>query len=916
MTEKLDSSSLHWHALEVEATLDQLQSSSTGLRTDEASIRLGQTGRNIVKRTHHFQAIKIFARQFQDLLTILLLASVAISWYLKDSQTTIVLAIIITVNVLIGFFEEYKADRVMEGLQKLLKPTAKVMRAGKIQEIDAEDIVPGDIIKLEAGDGVPADIRLISVDGLMSNDYALTGESTPSSCFTQALGETVGLADRSNMVYMGTTIAAGVGEGVVVATGMRTELGKIASLSQEAHAERSPLQKEIAHLAKRITQGTITLTAILIPIAMGAKFGLRESFIFAIGIASAMIPQGLPAEVNVALSQAAGKLAKAKALVKRLTAVETLGATQIICTDKTGTLTKNEMTVTSLFTASEVYKIEGTGFLPQGRVIDSVGDVLSIEKANALSLVADCCVQANNASINPPDGKHASWYSIGDPTEGALITLAQKIAHKEKTVYTRIKEFPFDSDRKRMSVVSQDGQKKYIFCKGSPESVAQISTHILVNGKSVKLSKAHREQITRYSTHQADQAMRNLALAYKEVSTDADQASIDEVESGLTFLAISSMIDPPRDDVAEAMRAARQANMLVTIITGDEARTATAIAEQIGFGGGGEILTTDHQQLTKLSDKDIVKQILTGRAIFARVSPSDKLRIVEALKRAGYVIAVTGDGINDAPALKRADIGVAMGKIGSEVAKDSAEIVLLDDSFHTLVSAIQQGRVIFRNIRKTALSCLTSNTAELTLVLISIGIGALFGLPMAITVTQILAIDLMAELFPLAALGWDPATSNLMSEQPRNPKDHIVNTRAIIDLATSGLVMGGLAYLNFVMVFLVAGEPIASASPIYTQATTVAYVTVALCQFATVLSRRTAPGKSILSKYLFSNWHLWVAFGLSLGGIILITYLPLLSKFIGNASINLAMWVMALVASFFYLILREVVKVKWQLSAS
>jgi Ca2+-transporting ATPase len=390
-----------------------------------------------------------------------------------------------------------------------------------------------------------------------------------------------------------------------------------------------------------------------------------------------------------------------------------------------------------------------------------------------------------------------------------------------------------------------------------------------------------------------------------------------QAENKLVFLGITSMIDPPREEIADAMLSAHRAQMMVTIITGDEARTAAAVAEQVGFANGHKPILTDHNQLLKLTDAQIVSRVISGRAIFARVSPADKLRIVETLKNAGYILAVTGDGINDAPALKRADIGVAMGRIGSDVAKDSAEIVLLDDSFHTLVCAIQQGRVIFQNIRKSTLSALTSNGGELVIVLISLAFASLFRIPMGISALQILAVDLMAELFPIAALGWDPPTGSIMNDKPRDIKQHILDGRAIFDLIFSGIIIGGLAYACFIITFILSGQIISSTDPELTaKATTAAYLTIVLCQYITVLSRRTAHGESMFTRYIFSNWRLWVAIGFSLICVLLIIYVPFFANIIGNGPLGLIEWIPPIIAATVYLVFREVAKTKWHITAS
>lgn len=762
---------------------------------------------------------------------------------------------------------------------------------------------------------MPADLRLLKTYQVTTNNFALTGESTPSPRQNQSVPEGVPLAERHSMAYMGTSLATGSGLGVIVETGMQTELGKIASLSEESKPGASPLQLEIRHLAGRITLGTLVLVAILAPISLFANIGINESFVFAIGIAAAMIPQGLAAEVNVALSQAARKLAKARALVKRLTAVETLGATQIICTDKTGTLTKNEMTVTHFWFGGNEFDVTGVGFSPTGKISDLHGKIIEPDELKQMQEFFNGAKLANNASIHSPDSKHNSWYCVGDPTEGALVSLALK-SHTDKNIQShRIDEFAFDSDRKRMSVVVNESGNKKLYAKGSPESVMAVCDRILLDGKVVKINNSHRRLIQKYSFTMAEQALRNIAIAYDTLEGNPKNA--EAAERNLIFLGVATMIDPPREEIPEAISAAKRGHMKVAIITGDEARTATAIAERIGFGTRESLKTISPSELSKLSAAQSVELIVSGKAVFARVSPIDKLHIVDTLKRAGYIVAVTGDGVNDAPALKRADIGVAMGKIGTDVAKEAAEIVLLDDSFHTLVKAIEYGRVVFQNIKKATLSCLTSNAGELVVVLISLGAVSLLGIPIAITAIQILAIDLMAELFPIAALGWDPPTEDIMDDPPREIKQHILNKRAIIDLILGGLVIGMLAYWGYIASLLTASQSLTSPDPIfYAKATTVAYLTIALCQYGTVLSRRTARGKSLFSSYLWSNPRLLVAIGFSFISVLAIIYIPFLADYLGNAPLTLQEWWPAIISALVYLGLREFVKVKFRLTAS
>ncbi|NDD84527.1 cation-transporting P-type ATPase [bacterium] len=811
---------------------------------------------------------------------------------------------------------ESLTEKVMASLEKLVVPLAKVVRNGKLTELPSEQLVPGDVIYIEEGDSVPADCRVLEETELSTNDFALTGESSPSRKFQHEIESSVPLAERHNLVFMGTTIATGDATCLVIATGAQTELGRIASLSSSTKADASPLQKEMTNLATTITKYTMVLSVILAAVAWQSDFGLKAAFIFAIGIASAMIPQGLPAEVNTALASAAGRLAKDRALVKKLSAVETLGATSVILTDKTGTLTKNEMTVQHVLAGSTVYAVTGTGYQANGTLVSAKGTALPNSTIQALKDFFVVGSFASNARIHEPDDTHANWYCLGDPTEGALITLANKVGLDHDMLeknHKELREHPFDSARKRMSSIRLYDGKLMAFMKGAPESVLSVCTHIW-DGKSIRKMTVHDLQDIRARNDLwASSAMRNLAFATRVFTktTNISDLNLKTVEQKMVFMGMVSMIDPPREEVPEAMKIASDAHVPVSIITGDNALTARAIAVRAGLATHPADLTiVDGESLATMSDYDVLALVTRGQAIFSRVAPEDKLRIVEYTKKAGYVVAVTGDGINDAPALKRADIGVAMGKTGTDVAKQSAEIILLDDSFHTLVNAIQSGRVIFQNIKKTVLACITSNFGELTVVLIGLAAASLFNIPAAITVVQILAIDLIAELFPLAALGFDPAAKGIMLQKPRNLKSHILNKLSFIDVLLTGFLMGSLAYVNYILYFNRAGvSPTLDTvnTSVYAAATTITYLTVVLCQFGNILSRRIGVNDKLLSSYLFSNKVLLGAFALSLTLISLLIYAPFLQPYFGTANLAIADWLFALIAAIIFVTVRRTI---------
>jgi Ca2+-transporting ATPase len=901
-----------------EATVYKLfNTARPGLEDAVAKSRLQQSGPNQLEAGKSTPLPLRYLRQFKDLMIVLLLISGLISMFLGDIRTGIVLFALVGFNTIIGFTQEYKAERIMESLVRLVVPEAKVMRNGKLEIVASTEIVLGDIVYIEEGDSVPADLRIVEESELSTNDFALTGESNPSRKFTHVISSVVPIGDRHNLTFMGTTVATGHGYGVAVGTGMNTELGRIANLSQDTSQDLSPLQREMNNIAKHVTQGTFVLCALLLPIAIQADLGIKEALLFAIGIASSIIPQGLPAEINTTLAQAAKKLAVARALVKKLSAVESLGATSIICTDKTGTLTKNQMTVQQFLIGSQVYSVTGVGYEANGNIVrgsTSHKEELSDTELKELELFFVAGVFASNAHVDEPDDEHADWYAIGDPTEAALITLSRKARLDPLQLdssYPELKEFAFDSARKRMSSVRAwgEGKRNYVFVKGAPERVLQKCTDVWDHGHTRPIEQNTIADILHENERLAQTALRNLGYAYKVLpaGTNLESLTMEDAEENLTYLGMVSMLDPLREEVPEAMQQAHDAQISVSIITGDYASTAQAIAIKAGLAENAhDIRVVVGEEVQKLSDKQILDITLSGSTIFSRVSPEDKLRIVGLIKDSGRVVAVTGDGINDAPALKRADIGVAMGVTGTDVAKQSADIVLLDDSFHTLISAVQQGRIVFQNIKKGTLSCFTSNSAELVVNLVSLAAASIFGVPLALTVMQILAIDLIAELFPIAALGWDKADRELMHEPARDPHHHILNYRSIIDLLWCGLLIGGFAFSNYLIFFLrngVSAESVQNGSVLHMQATALTYLTIVLCQLGNILQRRSQDG--LFTRYQLHNKHLWFAILLSLVCVLIILYSPI-NQYFGAGPLDLADWLFAIGAAILFLSIREV----------
>lgn len=904
-----------YYKLSSQELLSDFQTSFDGLTKNEVNTREKIYGKNILvgikKKWFFFK----FWSQFKDVFIILLIVSDVISLYLQDFRGATILTFIILINAIIWYIQEAKAERIMDSLKKMLHPNTKVKRNGKMIEILVEELVPGDIVYIEEWDSIPADIRIIQESELQTNDFSLTWESNPVKKFTHGIPGDALLSERNNCVWMGTTVATGNAWWVVFATGMTTELGRIANLSQEQIPEDTPLQIEMKNIAKKLTIGTLVLWWILVIISLLVHLTPREAFIFAIGISASMIPQWLPAQISIALSLAAGRLAKNKALVKQLASVETLWAVNVICTDKTGTLTKNEMTVKHIYLGFHIYDVEGDGYQPVGNIVDALTqktidtDFISTRKHffNTLYL-------ASNAKINPPDEEHQTRYTIGDPTEGALISLVQKIkidTEKMGKLYTQLHQYGFDSVRKMMSSVRVVDNQKILYVKWSPSAIMEKCTQIYDGKKIRKITQEDKNQIEKYIEESSSNAMRNLGFAYKPLATYESSQTLQEVETNLIFLWCTSIIDPPREEVADAIQAANIAKIKIIMITGDYGLTAEAIAKRIKLEQKKKIPLIAGDELKNMSDIKLIQIIQTPwPIIFSRTSPEDKLRIVNLLRKTHNIVAVTGDGINDAPALKSANIWVAMGKIGSDVAKEASEIVLLDDSFHTLVYAIREGRNIFYNLKKTIISCITSNGGELFTILPSLAAKALFGLPMAINPFQILAIDMIGEMWPLTALTRDLAQKNLMKEWPRDTKQHIINKPIIIDLIISGAMMWGVAFTNYILYIIFHGYTLTTFSDTsiyYPIATSITYTSIVFCQFANIISRR-AGLESVFTSYLRSNKKLLWAFGFSMLCILILIYAPVVHTYFEFWPMDIKDWIFPIVGAIVFLLIRELQK--------
>ena len=905
--EKID-----FYRMRVKEVFDFLNTGKKGLSETEAEKRLKKHGSNELITAKTASKWVLFFQQFKDVLMILLLIAAGMSFLIQNYRDGIVMLIIAIINSIIGFFQEYKAEQIMSSLKKLVQSPAKVVRQGEIREIDQRKLVPGDIISLEEGDKVPADIRIIEAFNLRTNDVSLTGESMPQEKNSNRIQQDLSLADRDNMAYLGTTVASGSATGVVVNTGINTEMGKIATLTQEEEKSKSPLQQELGVVANRIAIFAVIVGILLFVVSIYQGQGLNFALIYGLGIAVAVVPQALPMQITVALSQGVNKLAKKNAVVKKLSSVETLGSTNVISTDKTGTLTKNEMTVKTVYFDGHEYEITGLGYKPEGDILNENGEKLTEEEINELEIMFDAATMASNAEIHKPDDQHSGWYPVGDPTEAALITLSTKLgtrSPKEDEENPELHEFSFDSERKRMSSIRQFEEGNILTMKGALGSVLAISKHIYKDGEEVPISKEDKNNLNQLNDKYSQKAMRVLAIAYRKLGDDETDYVIEEIERDVVILGLVAMVDPPKQGVKEAIAESHKAHIDTYIMTGDHAITAQAVGKEIEISRDGEdVEVFTSEDLQKLSDKNLKKLMLQNESlIFSRVSPEDKLRIVKNLKQQNKIVAVTGDGVNDAPALKSAHIGVAMGQMGTDVSKEAAELVLLDDSYPTLVHAIRKGRTIYNNLKKTVLASLTSNGAELSIVLLGLVAAALFGWPIPILTIQVLSIDLLAEIMPLTALTFDPGSKELMTSPPRKQNEHIVNKRSFSEILFLGILMGGLGFLNYGIFVKEMGVSLTEGHILYPRATTLSYLTIVLCQFINIMSRRYE-FTTIFSKNFFSNKKILYSILISAILVLAVVYVPGINSFLGFAPVTIGDWLRIILASGVFLLANEIIK--------
>ena len=783
--------------------LAQLNSTADGLSAAEAAKRLATNGPNELKEGQRISPWQIFLGQFKSLLIWILIGAGVVSGVLGEVVDAIAILAIVVLNAVIGFYQEFNAEKSIAALKKLTAPQAKVRRDGQVISIPASAIVTGDILALEAGDLVAADARLLSAASLRCIEATLTGESEAENKQPATLDrDDVPLGDRENMVFMGTSVAAGTGQAVVVATAMNTELGRIAGLIQEAGAEeRTPLEQKLESFGRVLVWAALGIVALLFVLGLLRGTKPLELFMTSVSLAVAAVPEGLPAVVTVSLALGVLRMSRRRALVRKLPAVETLGSTTVICTDKTGTLTVGEMTVRALYVADRTYEVTGEGYGPEGGVRFE-GKKAEAPNAPPLLELATVLLGCNNAHLVQEDGK---WKTVGDPTEGALLAAGLKAGGDRERIEKELPkhhEIPFDSDRKLSAMIRKlpDGKLR-AFINGAPDVLLERCTKLYTSTGVHPMTDADRQHILTQNTALAQQALRVLGSAWRNLdNTSPADLTAENVEHNLVFVGLTGMYDPPRQEAKDAVAKCRAAGIRVVMITGDHPHTATAIAREIGIASAEDIAIAG-VELDKMSDEELHKRV-SKIAIYARVTAEHKLRIIRAWKANDAVVAMTGDGVNDAPAIKGADIGVAMGRAGTEVTKQAADMIITDDNFATIVAAVEEGRGIYANIRKTLQYLLAGNTGELLLMTLCV----IIGLPTPLLPIHLLWINLVTDGLPALCLATDPIDPDVMKHQPRRQTERITNRSFLRTMFLTGFLTAGVAFVVY-LYMLKSGTP-------------------------------------------------------------------------------------------------------------
>ena len=877
---------MDYYSEDISKIYNEFKSSENGLNSNQINSKIQKFGPNKLIKKRDFKTLKLLFSQFKSPLVILLIFAGAISYYLKELIDAYVIFLVVILNALLGFFQEYRAEKAIESLKKLSSTKAKVIRNSTEKEIDASELVPGDLIVIEEGDRIPADARIIRCSNLSVDESALTGESSPVDKTSDILiGKNISIADQKNMIFMNTTAARGRCIAVVVSTGMNTEIGKIAKSIQEQDSPETPLQKKLDVVAKNLGIAAIGISVAVFFVGLFKGETLIEMFTTSVSLAVAAVPEGLPAVVTITLAIGLTKLVKVKSIVRRLPVVETLGSANIICSDKTGTLTKNEMTVKKIYTNHTLIEVSGTGYNPEGK-FSIKGDTLSKIKKN-LELTLISGMLCNTARLV----KSKTWKIFGDPTEGALIVSARKYGLEKVKLknYSFVDEIPFDSSRKMMSSIYKKDKNKIAYIKGAPEILLKKCNFIYLNGSVKPITKKDRLLINKQINQLSEDALRVLAHGYKYVGNK--KLTSNYVEKDIVFLGLQAMIDPARPEVRPALIKCKEAGIRTIMITGDHENTAKAIAKEIGFENYQQTITG--KELDKLNESEL-KSKLKDCNVFARVSPEHKLRIVRALHKKGNVVAMTGDGVNDAPALKAADIGIAMGIKGTDVAKDSSDMILMNDNFSSIIDAVEEGRGIFDNIKNFIRYLISSNIGEI----FAIFAALLIGLPLPLIAVQILWMNLLTDGLPALALGMDPPDKDIMKRKPMKSNVGAISKSTWHFSIFVGIIMM-IGTLTLFVSYLDQGLDYARS---------IAFSTIVFYQLFNIFNSRTDKSIFHQKELFFNNKYLILAIFASAALQYIVISLPFFQKYFSTVSLAGIDWIIVVLMGSSVLIITEIVK--------
>ncbi len=831
-----------------------------GLTTAQAQSLQKEHGLNTLAQVRPPGAVRIFFSQFKDAMVLILIAATGISALLGEWTDAITIIVIVILNAVLGFVQEYRTEKTLEALRNMTAPSARVFRDEVLQELPAEQLVPGDLIAVEAGDCIPADCLLLTANRLYANESVLTGEAEPIAKYAGTLKEDTSGMHKPYMIYSGTAVTRGSGTAQVIATGKNTQMGQISGMLSEIRRTDTPLQKRLGELGK-----TLAVICIGVCMAVFAAGVLRGEPIFdmlmtGISIAIAAIPEGLPATVTIALALAVNRMMKQKALVNRLHSVETLGCTSVICSDKTGTITENRMTVTKIHTLEQEFDVTGNALKKDGAILENHVPV-NVKTIPALESLLHCAVLCNNAELS--EKNTSEWNAVGDPTETALLAMSAKGGISSKILNaSRIEEEPFDSDTRSMRVLVRKENQKYLYSKGAVDVILDLCDTVRTRNGDVNLSSLLKKQILEQAEKLSSQALRVLAFAEKK----SDKLSAN----GMTYLGLTGMLDPPRPEAKEAIRKCASASVKTVMITGDHKKTAAAVAKKAGLLRGGEVVTGD--ELDLMTDTQLDRK-LSRISVFARVNPSHKLRLVRAFQRAGNIVTMTGDGVNDAPAIKEADVGVAMGMTGTDVAKQAADVILMDDNLATLVSAVEQGRAIYSNIRKFVRYLLSCNIGEV----ITMFLGILMGMPVVLLPVQLLLVNLATDGLPAIALGLEPPEADIMKRPPRKPEESFFADGLLTKIIWRGVMIGLCTLGSFSTALRFGGT--------LTEARTCALFTLVLSQLIHVFECKSEHG-TIFSVHYFSNGKLIFAVLISAMMLIITIWLPQVQTIFSTAPLT------------------------------